>query len=91
MDPNALNFMPDFAMRVSPEPPKPSPTTPNSIVCDDNEQFTCRDGHKCIPMRYYCDGTFKDCGDGSDEDYCPNRTPDWSGSFFDQGIYLHID
>lgn len=40
----------------------------NAFCRDD--QYSCQSGDECIPETFLCDGMFRDCSDGSDEDNC---------------------
>jgi len=51
----------------------PTPPLTSAIVqtAASNSRFRCHNG-RYIPRWYVCDG-YDDCGDGSDERYCPSR------------------
>eukprot|EP00488_Nonionellina_sp_1-RS-2012_P000312 TRINITY_DN108_c0_g1_i10.p1 TRINITY_DN108_c0_g1~~TRINITY_DN108_c0_g1_i10.p1 ORF type:complete len:188 (+),score=59.19 TRINITY_DN108_c0_g1_i10:571-1134(+) len=41
------------------------------MYCPDaSKPWGCKDGSKCIPADWYCDGTYTDCPDRSDENDC---------------------
>ena len=45
------------------------PSYLSNVTCKSSE-FACKNGNQCIPEDLECDGVFKDCLDGSDEENC---------------------
>lgn len=56
-------FIQELTLFIFPHPHNTGP------VCDAHHEFRCNDG-QCVPSSYRCDGQYQ-CGDESDELYCP--------------------
>eukprot|EP01084_Bolivina_argentea_P266128 451290_1 len=48
---------------------QPAPTAPPAMKCPSGKRG-CKDHSKCIPNGWWCDGTYTDCPDRSDENDC---------------------